>query len=56
MHGKTNKVVIPAEITATAMEVKLASKFTIDRTKWDMNYSNGVNNEVAITLNVAAKK
>ncbi|MCI0703017.1 MAG: YceI family protein [Planctomycetia bacterium] len=56
MLGKTKSVSFPATVTA-GETFGLTAEFKIDRTQWGMVYGKGkINDEVALKLNVSAKK
>lgn len=57
MHGKTNDVSFPADITVTEDGVKVSAKFSIDRTLWGMTYGKGmIEDAVDLKITVATKK
>jgi polyisoprenoid-binding protein YceI len=50
MLDKTVEVTVPAKVTVVDEAIELTASFTIDRTKWGMNYGAGkIDNDVAIT-------
>ena len=56
MLGKTKSIKFPAKVTADD-SLNLTAEFKIDRTQWGMVYGKGkINDEVALKLNVSAKK
>lgn len=67
MKGKKNNISIPVTITENGDKVNISSDaFTIDRTKWDINYGsksvfdnlgdNFINDEMELKINVTANK
>lgn len=63
IKDKTVNVTFPAKVEVTANEVKLTSKFTINRQDWGLSYGTDgdakdwmISQEVDLELNVAANK
>lgn len=57
LHGVTKSISFPAKVAEGADGIQLESKFTIDRTQFNMTYGPGrVDNPVSITVTVSAKK
>lgn len=63
IKDKTVNVTFPAKVEVTANEVKLASKFTINRQDWGLSYGTDgdakdwmISQEVDLELNVVANK
>lgn len=63
IKDKTVNVTFPAKVEVTAKEVKLASKFTINRQDWGLSYGTDgdakdwmISQEVDLELNVVANK
>lgn len=56
--GKSNAVTFPASIAEKDGTLSVSSSFTIDRTKWGMNYGakGQVDKDVTIKVSVTAKK
>ena len=57
MLGKTVKVEIPVEAEVTEQTIDMTAKFTIDRTKWGMNYGQGkIDNDVKVSVRLFFKR
>ena len=56
LHGKTNEISFPATVAVTDKGLTLASEFTIDRTRWGVNYEpNQVVKEVTLKIAIGEK-
>jgi len=57
MLGKKVALDVPIKAKVTEEMVEMTAEFTIDRTKWGMNYGQGkVDNEVKITIKFVLKR
>jgi polyisoprenoid-binding protein YceI len=55
--GQTKAVTFPAAITVGADTLTLASKFTIDKSQWGMNYGRGkIDDTVTLAVTIKATK
>jgi polyisoprenoid-binding protein YceI len=56
LHGQTKEISFPATIAVTDKGLTLASEFTIDRTKWGINYEpNAVVKDVTLKVAIGEK-
>jgi polyisoprenoid-binding protein YceI len=57
MLGKSVELEIPIKATVTDQAVEVTTEFTIDRTKWGMDYGQGkIDNEVKITAKLTLQR
>ncbi len=63
VHGKLTQldqaaeISVPCKVAVTKEGLVVSAKFTIDRTKWDMNYGHGrVNNDVDVSAILAFER
>ncbi|MEM6691101.1 MAG: YceI family protein [Planctomycetota bacterium] len=57
MLGKEVEIEIPAKVKMTSDGMMMTADFTIDRTKWGMNYGQGkVDNDVKVKASLALKR
>ena len=50
--GTTESITFPATVAGEGDELTLAADFTFDRTRFGMNYGNGIHNDVQVSVRV----